>query len=76
MKVKNQRKEVVYTGDLTMSVPERKTAITALDTVVAKVKAKEITLPPESIGVLEDLSRCLLALRPVDPAKDNKDTKK
>ena len=64
MKLKNQRKEVVYSGNLSMSVPERKLGITALETVIAKVKAKEITLPPESLSVLTDLSRCLLELRP------------
>lgn len=70
MKIKNQRKEVVYTGDLTLSVTERKNGIVALDTAIAKAKSKEINIAPESIAVLEDLSRCLLALRPSDGGKD------
>ena len=67
MKMKNQRKEVVYTGDLTLSVPERKNGVAALEATIKKAKAKEINLPPEQIQVLEDLNKCLVALRPGDP---------
>lgn len=67
MKVRNQRKEVVYTGDLTLSVPERKNAVAAIEATIKKAKTKEINLTVEQIQVLEDLLKCIVALRPVDP---------
>lgn len=75
MKVKNARKEIVYIGDLSMSVSERKTAIEALSNTIKKAKAKEISLDAEQIRVIEDLQKCILALRPVDPDADTKSKK-
>lgn len=66
IKVKNQHKDVVYVGELSMNVSERKHAVAALGEAIKKAKAKEIVLDPEHIASLEGLQAAVAALRPAD----------
>ena len=70
IKVKNQHKDIIYVGELSMTVSERKHAVAALSEAIKKAKAKEISLDPEYIRVLEDVQGAIAALRPVDRDKE------
>lgn len=70
IKVKNQHKDIIYVGELSMTVLERKHAVAALGEVINKAKAKEISLDPDYVQVLEDMQKAVAALRPVDKEKE------
>lgn len=70
IKVKNQHRDIIYVGELSMTVSERKHAVAALSEAIKKAKAKEISLDPEYIHVLEDVQGAIAALRPIDKDKE------
>ena len=72
MKVKNQTKSVVYTGELSASVSERKNAILGIGSSIRAAETKEISLPQEQLVALKSVRDCLLALKPVDEESGKK----
>jgi hypothetical protein len=69
IKVKNTQRVVMYTGELSCPVNDRKNAVTAIDTVLKSVKTREISIPQEQVIALQNVQECLLALKPVDTEK-------
>lgn len=66
MKVKNQQRAVVYTGEIQATVQERKDAVAGLATAIKAAQTKEITMPQEQIDALQSLQKCMAALKPED----------
>jgi hypothetical protein len=68
IKVKDQKKESVYTAQVTCTMTDRKNALAAIDEVIAKNQAKELTLPTQHVESLKGIRAMLVELRPKDQA--------
>jgi hypothetical protein len=73
MKVRNQERQIVYTGELSVTKQERTAAATGLASVFAAVKSKEISLPEDQFQSLQALQKVLLDLKLPEPEKSGKD---
>lgn len=63
MKLRNQERQVVYTGELSVTKKERSLVALGLATVFAAAKSKEIVLPEDQLTALQSLQKIVLDLK-------------